>query len=178
MASLSLTHVMMAQQGGDPVTAAAGKKRPMVVSGDFVKIYDPSIGEAKQWYINDHCFIQGSDGLWHLFGITHQEPANPMQERTFAHATAKTLLQTPWDKKPPAFAFAPEAPWHEEHLWAPHVICNDGTYYMFYCAGDKDHTKYKIHLATSKDLVTWTRHPKNPLVVDGFDGRIITVVFT
>ncbi len=42
---------------------------------------------------------------------------------------------------------------------------------MFYCAGDEDHTKYKIHLATSKDLKTWTRHPGNPMVVDGFDGR-------
>jgi beta-fructofuranosidase len=42
---------------------------------------------------------------------------------------------------------------------------------MYYCAGDSDHTRYKIHLATSRDLVTWTRHPKNPMVVDGYDAR-------
>jgi len=152
-------------------TVTAEEKRPMVVAGEFAKIYDPSIREGQKWYINDHCFVHGSDGLWHLFGITHQEPAAPLDERIFAHATAKALLQTPWDKQPPALAFAPEAPWKEEHLWAPHVICHDGTYYMFYCAGDKDHSKYKIHLATSKDLATWTRHPKNPVVVDGFDAR-------
>ena len=31
--------------------------------------------------------------------------------------------------------------------------------------------KYKIHLATSKDLEKWQRHPKNPMIVDGFDAR-------
>ena len=61
---------------------------------------------------------------------------------------------------------------NEEHLSAPYVVFHDGTYYMFYCAGEKDHSKYKIHLATSKDLKEWTRrHPKNPMVVDGFDAR-------
>jgi beta-fructofuranosidase len=42
---------------------------------------------------------------------------------------------------------------------------------MYYCAGDKDHTKYKIHLATSPDLESWTRSPQNPMVVDGYDAR-------
>jgi beta-fructofuranosidase len=56
-------------------------------------------------------------------------------------------------------------------LWAPHVTHHDGKYFMFYCAGARDHSKYKIHLATSVDLKSWTRHPKNPIVVDGFDAR-------
>jgi arabinan endo-1,5-alpha-L-arabinosidase len=145
-------------------------KRELVKAGEFVKIYDPSVGEKAKWYINDHCFIRGDDGQWHLFGITHAEPAHPMDERHFAHATAKTLLQQPWDKQPFALDYAPD-PWKEIHLWAPHVIKHDGLYYMFYCAGDDDHTKYKLHLATSKDLREWTRHKDNPMVVDGFDAR-------
>lgn len=152
-------------------TVTAEEEQTMVTAGEFVKIYDPSVGEDQSWYINDHCFIHGADGLWHLFGITHADPAAPLQERIFAHATAKDLLQIPWDKQAPALTYAPEAPWEEEHLWAPHVIDHEGTYYMFYCAGDKDHTAYKLHLATSQDLVTWTRHPNNPIVVDGFDAR-------
>ena len=136
-------------------TSAAAEKPPMVVAGDFVRIYDPSVGENEKWYINDHCFIYGRDGSWHLFGITHQEPAAPLQERIFAHASAKTLLQKPWTKQPPAMAYAPEHPWNEEHLWAPHVVHNEGTYYMFYCAGAKDHSGYRLHLATSQDLKTW-----------------------
>jgi len=149
----------------------AADRPPLVSAGAFIHIYDPSVGEKEKWYINDHCLIHGSDGLWHLFGITHQEPAAPLRERIFAHATGRTLLQQPWDKQPAALAYAPEPPWNEEHLWAPHVVQHDGLYYMFYCAGARDHSKYKLHLVTSKDLRTWTRHQKNPLVVDGFDAR-------
>lgn len=45
--------------------------RTLVECGAFVKIYDPSVGENEHWYINDHCFIQDTNGLWHMFGITH-----------------------------------------------------------------------------------------------------------
>jgi arabinan endo-1,5-alpha-L-arabinosidase len=150
--------------------AADRPARELVRAGDFVKIYDPSVGEKAKWYINDHCFVHGDDGLWHLFGITHEEPADAMDEKHFAHATAKTLLQKPWDKRPFALDAVAD-PWREVHLWAPHILRHEGLYYMFYCAGDKDHTKYKIHLATSKDLREWTRHKENPMVVDGFDAR-------
>lgn len=149
----------------------AAEKKTLVECGEFVKIYDPSVGEEEKWYINDHCFIYGADNTWHLFGITRQEPARPLEEINFAHATAKTLLQQLWGKRPFALTVATEPPWNEVHLWAPHVIRHEGTYYMYYCAGGRDHTKYKIHLAISQDLKTWTRHPKNPMVVDGFDAR-------
>src|SRR5262249_21309677 len=59
--------------------------------GPFAKLYDPSVGESQKWYINDHCFIEAHDGTWHLFGITHPEPAAPMDEKFFAHATTPTL---------------------------------------------------------------------------------------
>jgi beta-fructofuranosidase len=152
-------------------SSAAEQPGDLVASGTFVKIYDPSVGESQPWYINDHCFIQGKDGIWHMFGITRQEPAKPMEETNFSHATARRLLQQPWDKQPFALTAAPEAPWHEVHLWAPCVVSNNNLYYMFYCAGAKDHAKYEIHLATSPDLNTWTRSPKNPMVVDGYDAR-------
>jgi beta-fructofuranosidase len=151
--------------------ASESSQQIRVECGDFVKIYDPSVGENESWYINDHCFVHGDDGRWHLFGITHEEPANPLNEIHFAHATAGTLLQQPWDKQPFALSVAKQPPWNEVHLWAPHVIQHEGTYYMYYCAGDRDHTQYKIHLATSPDLKSWTRHPQNPMVVDGFDAR-------
>jgi hypothetical protein len=55
--------------------------KELVKAGEFVRIYDPSVGEKEKWYINDHCFASGDDGQWHLFGITHAEPANPMDEK-------------------------------------------------------------------------------------------------
>lgn len=137
--------------------------------GEYFQIYDPSINEPNKWYINDHCFIRGGNGLWHLFGITHKEPALPMDERNFAHATAQSLTQKGWKKEPFALSYDPNQ--GEVHLWAPHIIYQDGTYYMFYCAGAKDHRKYRINLATSKDLYSWEKHPANPVLVDGYDAR-------
>ncbi len=142
----------------------------LIGAGEFVRIYDPSVGENEEWYINDHCFIRGEDGIWHLFGITHAEPANPLDEKNFAHAMARNLSQKPWDKQ--RFALTAEwKKWKEIHLWAPHVIFHEKMYYMFYCAGDEDHSKYKIHLGTSSDLKIWKRHPENPIVVDGHEAR-------
>jgi arabinan endo-1,5-alpha-L-arabinosidase len=150
---------------GQPIIAA-----DLVTAGAFQPIYDPSVGESTNWYINDHTIFCGPDG-WHIYGITHAEPANPLDERNFAHATALSLTQLPWSKQAFALTYNPGA--GEYHLWAPHVISNSGSYYMYYCAGSNplDHVNYRIHLATSPDLWTWTRSSSNPMVVDGFDAR-------
>lgn len=152
------------------LSSSAEDVRPLFAVGAYERIYDPSVGEEKPWYINDHCFVRGPDATWHLFGITHAEPMAPLDEKNFAHATAKSLTQKPWAKQPFALT-ADKGKWNEYHLWAPHIIQHGGLYYMYYCAGDKDHTKYKIHLATSPDLKEWTHQPKNPMVVDGYDAR-------
>jgi beta-fructofuranosidase len=39
------------------------------------------------------------------------------------------------------------------------------------CAGGVDKQRYSIHLATSDDGFAWERHPDNPMVVDGWEGR-------
>lgn len=151
------------------ISVVRAQDKSFVTAGEFTKIYDPSAGENQQWYINDHCFVRGKDGVWHMFGITHAEPAKPLDEKQFAHATATVLTQTPWQKLP--FALSADEARQETILWAPYVILHRNTYYMFYVAGGADNTKYKIHLATSSDLKSWKRHPKNPMVVDGFDAR-------
>ncbi len=136
--------------------------------GAFTKIYDPSVGEKEHWYINDHTFIRAEDGQWHLFGITHKEPAKAMEEKFFAHATAPSLLG-PWTKQ--ASVLPVDSSQGETVVWAPYALRHKGVYYMFYCGGGKEHTKYHIHLATSVDLFHWKRNPANPMVVDGYDAR-------
>jgi predicted GH43/DUF377 family glycosyl hydrolase len=142
-----------------------------VNSGPFFRIYDASSSETDKWYINDHCFIRDANGLWHLFGITDREPfISSSNEINLAHATASKLTQNQWTKQP--FALTADANAGEKHLWAPHVVLHDGTYYMYYCAGSlKSNSEYRIHLAASKDLMNWKRHPANPMVVDGYDAR-------
>jgi predicted GH43/DUF377 family glycosyl hydrolase len=145
-----------------------GKSSSAFQVGEFRKIYDPSIAEKEAWYINDHTFIRAENGQWHLFGITHQEPANAQQEKFFAHVTAPDLMG-PWTKQAPVMQADEKN--GETVVWAPYVLRHDGVYWMFYCAGGKDHAKYHIHLATSADLWTWKRHSANPMVVDGYDAR-------
>lgn len=126
-----------------------------VVAGDFVNIYN-------QTNTNDHCFIQGSDGIWHFYGIGGG--------KGFTHGTSKNLNDQNWTPQPPPFPVEWN-PWKEMHLWAPYVVRHGSTYYMYYCAGGKTGAIYRMHLATSDDLRTWTRHPGNPLFIDGFDAR-------
>jgi beta-fructofuranosidase len=167
---LQCTWMLLLLSAG-PALAQGTADPAWVRAGEFRKIYDPSVGEDEAWYINDHCFIRATNGQWHLFGITRQEPARPLEEIQFAHATSGELTRFPWAKEPPALSVAREAPWHEVHLWAPSVVFHGGLYYMFYCAGGTNGANYRIHLATSPDLDHWTRSPANPLVVDGFDAR-------
>ncbi|AYG78898.1 hypothetical protein DWB77_01007 [Streptomyces hundungensis] len=134
----------------------------------FVQVYDPSVGEAGPWYLNDHTFVQDDGGLWHLFGITHPEPSNDQDETTFAHATAPSP-QGPWTKRAPALTADPA--YGETHLWAPHVIKDGSTYYMFYAGGGPDAANSAISMATSTDLYTWVRHPGGPLFRDGYEAR-------
>jgi beta-fructofuranosidase len=136
--------------------------------GPFERVFDPSAGEAAAWYVNDHTFVRDEGGTWHLIGITHEEPMAPFEERDLLHATAPAL-RGPWTKQPDALST--DAAWGETHLWAPHVVHHDGTYWMFYCAGGASKSAYRIHLATSTDCWSWTRHPASPVVVDGFEAR-------
>jgi sucrose-6-phosphate hydrolase SacC (GH32 family) len=139
-----------------------------VRAGEFQRVYDPSQGEAERWYVNDHTFVRDGDGVWHLFGITHAEPARPHDERHLAHATAPTL-RGPWTKRP--FALSADPAWNESVLWAPHVVRHDGRFWMFVCGGGPSPTEFRIQLATSDDCASWTRHAENPLIVDGYEAR-------
>ena len=162
-----MTGMLLAGPGMLAADDTTGAKTSLRV-GEFSRIYDPSNGEKDRWYINDHTFVRSEDGLWHLFGITHREPAAAQDEKFFAHATASDLYG-PWKKQPFVMQVDPKI--GETVVWAPFVFRHDGLYWMYYCAGGKEHTKYHIHLATSPNLFQWTRHAANPMIVDGYDAR-------
>jgi hypothetical protein len=146
----------------------ARESKPLVEAGEFTTFF----AAEEPWCVNDHTFIQGPDKTWHLFGITHPKPLIWEKDpgHQLAHATAKTLLQVPWQAQP----FAVKRDWEKNReyvLWAPYVLRHEGKYYMFVCVGDQDTHRYRIHLLTSTDLKEWARSPDNPMVIDGFDGR-------
>lgn len=162
---------------GAPAQVDAGAARPSACpsgvavprAGSFERIYTPSEGELWPAYINDHSVVRGPDQRWHLFGITHAEPAlNVKDEREFAHASSPDLTAAMWSKLPNAMQ-ADES-LGETLLWAPHVIEYSGLYYMFYTGGGKQGNAFQMRLATSPDLQVWSRQPE-PLFIDGFEAR-------
>lgn len=151
--------------GPDVVSTCPHPEEP--VTHEFTKIFDPSVGEAKPFYIDGHTFVRDDSGTWHLFGTTHEEPAYLSDEKTFAHATASSL-QGPWTKQ--ANALTADGTYGEAVLWSPHVVHEGSTYYMFFSGGGDNRAQSQIELATSTDLVTWTRAAA-PLFTDGYDAR-------
>lgn len=141
------------------------------------QIFKPEMG----MHVNDHCFIHGKDGLWHMFGIEALDFAYPPRAEGrghFVHAVAAKLNEGLWQRHPTKDK-ALERGLDESALWAPHVVEHNGTYYMFYCSGsskqeitdetDDDRRRYRISLATSTDLVNWTR--EGALFEDGYQAR-------
>lgn len=144
----------------DTVTLVPGEKRRLF-SGTPPTAQNP-------WYVNDHTLVRDRAGTWHAFGIWHPEPADPLDETFFLHATAPELTGE-WTLHDPVMHARTEI--GETHVWAPHVIEHEGQYLMFYCGGTRDHERYRIDLAVSDDLFSW-RHPSpHPLFEDGFDAR-------
>lgn len=66
-----------------------------ITAGEKKRLLSASPEPGQDWYINDHTFVQDSDGNWHVFGIWHAEPANPLDEKFFLHASAPEL-DGPW----------------------------------------------------------------------------------
>ncbi len=130
---LAAAPLQAAAHGSKVKSVPFAKVDKVVAAGTFAKVYDPSVGETSPWYYNDHTLVQDrKTGTWHVFAITHAEPANPLDEKSFGHATAPTP-NGPWTKQPPALFADPAA--GESHIWAPYVMYDSGTYYMFYAGG-------------------------------------------
>jgi len=144
---------------------------PPLSVGEFKFIYDPATPK-EAWCLNDHTFVKGPDHLWHVFGITHIKPLDFFKDPGLRldHATAHTLLQSPWHKED--FAVTVDTKKYNEHLfWAPHVVFDKGLYHLFVCTGAAQGHTYAIHRLVSKDLWHWERTEPRPVLVDGFDGR-------
>jgi beta-fructofuranosidase len=106
------------------------------ISGEWQVLFKP---EKNGNYVNDHTVIIGSDGKWHLYGIT-SFVGSPAQERYFVHGVGESLL------KP--FAEVGRSIDRGTLAWAPCVVNKDDNYYMFYGPSPTS-------LAVSFDMYEW-----------------------
>ena len=110
-------------------------KIPRIV-GDWRVLFKP---EKNGNYVNDHSIVVGSDGKWHLYGITSLE-GTPAFERYFVHGVGATLDEQ--------FEEVGRSIDRGTLAWAPCVIKRDENYYMFYGPSPTS-------LAVSFDMYEW-----------------------
>ncbi|ROR96759.1 beta-fructofuranosidase [Salana multivorans] len=90
------------------------------------------------------------------------------------HATS-TDLRT-WSELPDALGPGAVGSWDDLATWTGSVLEESGTWYMFYTGVDRRDggATQRIGVATSDDLVTWTKHPEPVLTLDErwYQGRV------
>lgn len=117
--------------------------------------------------IADHSWIRDDAGVYHLF-FQNEGLFSPIQIEHYTTTDLRSLDYV-------GIALSPNpGAWDANALWAPHVVRSGDMYFMFYTgvSGSGADAKQRIGLATSTDLMTWTRHPINSCPGTTGDGCI------
>lgn len=105
--------------------------------------------------IADHAWIQDSDGLYHLY-FQWNGPDTDIAHFTSTDLKSITYVGT---------ALAHDTSTYYGRIWAPSIIKNGDTYYMFFTGVEKyvstAYYRQRIGLATSTNLTDWTLYPGN-----------------
>jgi hypothetical protein len=113
------------------------------------------------YYAKDFAFIYAKS-QFHLFYIRHRLGVpDDSTENDLGHAVWSP--QRGWSQMAPVLGVRPDK-WDNLHVWAPSIIYDDSsaTWFMYYTGVTKvpfEYTWYqRIGVATSQDLVHWTRY--------------------
>lgn len=107
------------------------------------------------------------DGELHLFHLSSPHGTRDYPERvrtTWQHAVSADLRH--WRELPPAVEPGPPGSYDAGGIWTGSVVEHEGTFFLFYTAHDPGAAHPQtIALATSTDLVTFAKHPDNPILL-------------
>ncbi len=142
--------IMLARDPADPVTrfniAAASilRENELYAPGRLIKV--------------DGRYVCA----WHAYPSAGYEEGPAVIGLAFS-----TDLKT-WHRGAPILRPEDGADWERGGLYKPYLVKDGDTFYLFYNAKTADKTWHEqTGLATSKDLITWRRHPANPLLRNG-----------
>ena len=108
----------------------------------------------------------GSD--YHLFFLNAPrslvDPNLRHHSAVVGHAVSSDLVQ--WKELGHALEPGPKGAWDDVAIWTGSVIRGDDAWYMFYTGTStrEGSLVQRIGLATSPDLMTWTKHRANPII--------------
>ena len=109
------------------------------IYGDWKVLFKP---QKNGNYVNDHTVVKGSDGKWHLYGITSIN-GHSYEERYFVHGKGESLGAS--------FEEVGRVIDTGTLAWSPCVIEKDENHYMFYGPSPTS-------LAVSYDMNEWFGH--------------------
>ncbi len=118
-------------------------------------------------------WIADTGSEFHIFFLQAPKSLGAQIERhwnaTVGHAVSIDLRQ--WEVLGTALEPGPVGSWEGMATWTGSVLEDGGTWYCFYTGTKQTRSgvEQRIALATSTDLVSWARHPSNPLIE--FDPR-------
>jgi beta-fructofuranosidase len=90
------------------------------------------------------------------------DPEDRHWQAEVGHAVSHDLVT--WEDRGVALAPASGSAWDDKAIWTGSIIRHKGTWFWFYTALTHADRQQRIGLSTSPDLVTWTRHPGNPIL--------------
>lgn len=99
------------------------------------------------------------DGVHHVFYLARvKKPDGNLGALSWAHIASDDLVT--WKQLPTAIA--PDE--SETMIATGSIVEKDGLFYAFYCTATPKEKDRIICVATSSDLITWTKSPDNPLI--------------
>ena len=105
------------------------------------------------------------DGTYHLFYLVdHEHHAQPGGRHTWGHFASRDLIH--WDELPLAIDLGPEGAVDAASCGTGAIVERDGVFHLYYLgryfATNGERRETMCH-ATSRDLVSWTKDPANPI---------------
>lgn len=153
----------------------------LLIAGSAYAAYSPPGFALDMWFIKEK-------GIWHQFELNGPHPSDwdkrwpPLNqpdrpplawfEQGVFHSTSRDLIT--WKDEGVAITIGKPGEWDDGKIASGNIVKHEGTFYLFY-PGIREHPRpgecvTPIGVATSKDMVNWTKHPDNPVMVP--DGKI------
>lgn len=106
---------------------------------------------------------EGVHYLFHLQAPRGLHPALIHQHATVGLATSSDLRT--WTPRGTVLEPGPKGAWDDRCIWTGSVLEHQGRYAMLYTGRSrKEFLVQRIGVAFSDDLLTWTKHPANPVL--------------
>ncbi len=124
-------------------------------------IGNPIFTVATNWWENHHvsrCCVFKKNGMYHLYYAGHDG-----ERERIGMAKGKSLLELKRFSDMPVLDVGKDGEWDEKSISDPRIIKYNNKYLMLYSGIDKKGIE-RAGLAISKNLLSWKKYRKNPIL--------------